>query len=98
MSNAGVITAKAVSSTTTATLTYTVTSFYGDTKTADCSFKVSKFSTSTETIKAAPIVTNLMIPAGSTQDVYWFIQNGDEMYGAATAPGTYTHEGIYLGM
>jgi len=98
VSSAGVITAKAVSANTTATLTYTVTSFYGDTKTAQCSVKVSKFSTSTATIKAAPIVTNLLIPAGKTQDVYWFIQNGDEMYGPATAEGTYSLGGIYLGM
>lgn len=98
VSNAGVITAKAVSNTTTASLTYTVTSEYGDTNTATCSVKVNKFSTSTDTIEAAPIVTNLLIPAGGKQDVYWFIQNGDQMYGEADETGTYTLDGIYLGL
>lgn len=98
VSSSGVITAKAVNANTSATMTYTVTSFYGDTKTAACNVNVTKFNTSTAVIKAAPIVTNLLIQAGKTQDVYWFIQNGDQMYGEASEAGTYSLDGIYLSM
>ena len=108
--NAGTITPVAnLAATTTATLTYTVTSQYGDTKEATATVQVKAIENSTATIKNAPIVTNLLIPAATVenkingdksnvQDVYWFIQNGDEMYGAATANATYTLDGIYLGV
>jgi hypothetical protein len=81
-------------------LKYTVTSYYGDTKVISVKVTV-KSNSSTETIPAAPIVTNLLLAASgdnATQDVYWFIQNGDEMYGKANGNGSYTLDGIYLGV
>lgn len=97
----------------TAYIQYTVTSQYGESRVFGSSsltkVTVNTVNTNTSTIKAAPIVTNLLIPAATTantvnsdqsnvQVVYWFIQNGDPLYGAATATGTYTLSGIYLGL
>ena len=98
VSSAGVITPNAnISANTTTTLRYRATSYYGDTKDITVNVTVKKVI-NTSTIKAAPIVTNLLIPANSVQDVYWFIQNGDEMYGAASASANYTLDSIYLGV
>lgn len=101
VSSAGVITPKTtISANTTTTLRYRATSYYGDTKDITVNVTVKKV-TNTSAIKAAPIVTNLLLAASgdyATQDVYWFIQNGDEMYGAASASATYTLDGIYLGV
>ena len=92
---------------------YRVTSDYGESRDfgSDTTTKVTvnNVNTSTATIKSAPIVTNLMLSAATNegqvntdksnvQTVYWFIQNGDPMYGMATANGTYTLDGIYLGL
>lgn len=97
----------------TAYIIYTVTSQYGESRAFGSSsltkVTVNTVNTSTATIKAAPIVTNLLIPAATSQgqanadlsnvqSVYWFIQNGDAMYGPATANGSYTLSGIYLGL
>lgn len=101
VSPAGEITPNTSLTTTTKTkLKYTVTSYYGDTKVISVKVTV-KSNSSTETIPAAPIVTNLLLAASgdnATQDVYWFIQNGDEMYGKANGNGSYTLDGIYLGV
>lgn len=93
----------------TATLRYTITSQYGESSTFDCSIKVKASQGSANTVANAPIVTNLYIPAATTanevntdgsnvQEVYWFIQNGDEMYGAATQNAQYSLGGVYLGV
>lgn len=79
-------------------LRYRTKSEFGEYNDVYVTVKVNAVNTSTETIKNAPIVTNLYIPAGGSQVVYWFIQNGDEMYGRATNNGTYELDGIYLGL
>ena len=109
-SSTGVITPVAAGS---AYIKYRVTSEFGETRDFGSSswtkVTVKNVNTSTATIKNAPIVTNLYIPAATTagqanadmsnvQVVYWFIQNGDPLYGVATATGTYTLDGIYLGL
>lgn len=102
----GVITATGSGS---GTVTYTATSEYGDTKTENVTVKVEDKTNSNTVFKSAPIVTNLLIPAANTenqinsdgsnvQDVYWFIQNGDSMYGTANRSGTYELDGLYLGV
>ena len=99
VSNAGVITPNtSITATTTATLRYRVTSYYGDYKDQTVNVTVKKVTGNTTTIAAAPIVTNLLIPAGAVQDVYWFIQNGDKMYGTPSGSASYTLDGIYLGV
>ena len=110
VSSSGVITPVAnLANNVSAKLTYTATSVYGDTKNIEVNVTVKALSNSTQVTKSAPIVTNLLIPAATTentvnsdssnvQDVYWFIQNGDEMYGQASASGTYTLDSIYLGL
>lgn len=90
-----------------ATLTYTVTSQYGETATQDAVVTVNHF-TGSQTIKAAPIVTNLIIPPATTEnvadnnknqlEVYWFIQNGDDMYASSAGDVEYELDGIYLGV
>lgn len=93
----------------TATLTYTVTSQHEDTLTKTCTITVNEYNSSQTYVENAPIVTNLLIPAATTegqrntdgsnvQEVYWFIQNGDEMYGTADENATYTIRGVYLGV
>lgn len=69
-----------------------------DTAYKDVTVKVIAAPTSGSTIKNAPIVTNLLIKSGKSESVWWFIQNGDDLYSESTATGTYTLEGIYLGM
>lgn len=101
VSSSGVITPNTnITATTTSTLRYRATSYYGDYKDITVNVTVKKV-VNTSAIKAAPIVTNLLLAASgdhATQDVYWFIQNGDEMYGAASGSATYTLDGIYLGV
>ena len=101
VTNAGVITPNTgISATTTTTLRYRATSYYGDYRDQTVNVTVKKV-TNTSAIKAAPIVTNLLLAASgdhATQDVYWFIQNGDSMYGAASGSATYSLAGIYLGV
>jgi len=85
-----------------------ISSSQKDVITAECTITVKDYAAAANTIANAPIVTNLLIPGKSSiteqkpyanvQDVYWFIQNGDEMYGAATAEAKYSHSGIYLGL
>lgn len=101
----GNVTAKAAGE---AKIRYTVTSQHSDTVTKDCTINIKDYSGNDVTIQNAPIVTNLLIPGTSAntgtdahnnvQDVYWFIQNGDEMYGAADDDAHYYLDGIYLGL
>lgn len=101
VTTAGVITPNTgISATTTTTLRYRATSYYGDYRDQTVNVTVKKV-VNTSAIKAAPIVTNLLLAASgdhATQDVYWFIQNGDEMYGQASGSASYTLDGIYLGV
>ena len=88
-----------------ATLTYSVTSQYGDTATKTATIIVK--GSEDHLIPNAPIVTNLLIPAGTqeniankknVQDVYWFVQNGDSMYGVAGENAEFNLDYIYLGV
>ena len=94
--NTGKITANAAGS---GTLTYTVTSAKGETATATANVVVHSYSSSSTTITNAPIVTNLLVPSGSTVEVWWFIQNGDydrDGNALSTSNATYSHNGIFF--
>ena len=100
VNGSGVVTGLAAG---TATLTYTATGAHNDTVTKSCSITVNAYASESNTIANAPIVTNLLIPGDTTdnrnkQEVYWFIQNGDEMYGAANANATVNFGAVYLGV
>ena len=93
----------------TAKIRYSVQSQHSDTVYKECTITVKDYSSGSDTtIQAAPIVTNLLIPGtnanassndhNNVQDVYWFIQNGDEMYGAADKDAHYQLDEIYLGL
>lgn len=107
VSDSGIITAVGAGTTT---ITYTATSAKDDKKTVTCTVRVQAISASNTTIKNAPIVTNLLIPAAKTantenadksnvEEVYWFIMNGDPMYPySTTGTASYSHSGVYLGL
>lgn len=90
-----------------ATLRFRSTSQFGDYRDYSCSITVKSYTGSAHLIKNAPIVTNLLIDAKNAsdpndkknvQEVYWFIQNGDEMYVVPTDNVNYSLSGIYLGV
>jgi hypothetical protein len=82
----------------TAKIRYTVQSNYGETRYKECTITVKSYAGSNNTIQNAPIVTNLLIPANTEQNIYWFIQNGDETYSRPTGNVNYQLECIYLGV
>ncbi len=96
----GIITGKAEG---TAMLTYTVKSQFGDTVTKTATVTVKAVDgVGQKIIDDAPIVTNLLIPSASddnveknlnVQEIYWFIKNG-----ADSGDLTYTLKKIYLGV
>lgn len=82
---------------------YTVTSQFGDTRELICNVKVKSYASENNTISNAPIVTNLLISGNTTdnknkQEVYWFIQNGDETYGVANNNASVSFDAVYLGV
>ena len=101
----GVVSATAAG---TAKLTYTVTNSHGDSRTAECTITTKDYAGSNNTIPNAPIVTNLLIPGTSKcteeepdknkQEVYWFIQNGDDMYTPVSNNATVSFDAVYLGV
>ena len=105
-SSTGVLTAG--SSAATPTVTYTITSQHGDTMTFTCTVSIKAYSSSNKTFPNAPIVTNLLIPGRSANtndndknnivEVYWFIQNGDDLYGTASANAKPSFTNVYLGL
>ena len=104
-SSTGVL--KAGNTAGTVTVTYTITSQHSETMTYTCTVTVKSYSAQAKLFPNAPIVTNLLIPGkpanasaefkDNIQEVYWFIQNGDDMY-TSTASATYSLGGIYLGL
>ena len=87
----------------TATLTYTVTGSHGDTCSKTATITVNAYASENNTIANAPIVTNLLISGQTSnnqnvQEVYWFIQNGDEMYGPASEAARVSFDAVYLGV
>lgn len=104
VSENGVVTAaNNLTKTQTVELTYTATSQYDDTVKLTCAVTINVYPSEDNLIANAPIVTNFLIP-GSTEnnenvkEVYWFIQNGDEMYGTATSDANISFENVYLGL
>lgn len=105
-SSTGVLTAG--SSAATPTVTYTITSQHGDKMTFTCTVSIKAYSSSNKTFPNAPIVTNLLIPGTSANvnandknnivEVYWFIQNGDDLYGTASANAKPSFTNVYLGL
>lgn len=89
----GVVTAKGAG---TANLTYTVTSSMGDTIQRTAKIVVHSYNVSSTTITNAPVVTNLLVKAHSSEEVWWFIQNGDDEYANSSADAAYTHDGLFL--
>lgn len=89
-------------------LKYTVSSSFGDVYEKECTITTKNYAGQNNTIPNAPIVTNLLIPGTSkntdsepnknVQEVYWFIQNGDEMYGPATENASIRFDAVYLGV
>ena len=87
----------------TATLTYTVTGSHGDTCSKTATITVNAYASENNTIANAPIVTNLLISGQTSnnqnvQEVYWFIQTGDEMYGPASEAARVSFDAVYLGV
>lgn len=106
INSSGVLTAG--SSAATPTVTYTITSQHGDKMTFTCTVSIKAYSSSNKTFPNAPIVTNLLIPGTSANvnandknnivEVYWFIQNGDDLYGTASANAKPSFTNVYLGL
>ena len=80
----------------------------GEFKDYKCTVTVKAYSSSNKTFPNAPIVTNLLIPGRSANtndndknnivEVYWFIQNGDDLYGTASENAKPTFTNVYLGL
>lgn len=89
----GVVTAEGAG---TVNLTYTVTSSMGDTIQRTAKIVVHSYNVSSTTITNAPVVTNLLVKAHSSEEVWWFIQNGDDEYANSSVDAAYTHDGLFL--